>query len=66
MPRPNLFVLNKTKMPAILAELGFITNKEELAQIKKEAYKDKAADALATSIVRYYKEIQNIDLGLDK
>jgi len=63
--RPNLYVLNKTKMPAILAELGFITNKEELAQIKKESYRDNAANALAASIVRYFKELQNIDLGID-
>jgi len=63
--RPNLFVLNKTKMPAILAELGFITNKEELAEIKKESYRDKAANALAVSIVRYFKEFQDIDLGID-
>lgn len=63
--RPNLYVLNKTKMPAILAELGFITNKEELAQIKKESYRDKAANALAVSIVRYFQELQNIDLGID-
>lgn len=63
--RPNLVVLKKTKMPAILAELGFITNNDELAQIKKEAYRDNAANALATSIVRYYKELQNIDLGID-
>lgn len=65
VPRPNLYVLNKTKMPAILAELGFITNKDELAQIKKESYRDKAANALAASIVRYYKDIQKIDLGID-
>lgn len=63
--RPNLYVLNKTKMPAILAELGFITNKEELAQIKKESYRDNAANALAASIVRYFMELQNIDLGID-
>lgn len=65
VPRPNLVVLNKTKMPAILAELGFITNKEELSQIKKESYRENAANALAVSIVRYYKEIQNIDFGID-
>ncbi|NLM45163.1 MAG: AMIN domain-containing protein [Clostridiales bacterium] len=65
IPRPNLFVLNKTKMPAILAELGFVTNKEELAEIKKESYRDKAANALAVSIVRYFKELHNIDLGID-
>ena len=52
-------------MPAILAELGFITNKEELSQIKKEEYREKAASALAVSIVRYYKEIQKIDLDID-
>ncbi|SHI41863.1 N-acetylmuramoyl-L-alanine amidase family protein [Lutispora thermophila] len=63
--RPNLYVLNKTKMPAILAELGFISNKEELAQIKKESYRENAANALAASIVRYFKEMQNIDLGID-
>jgi N-acetylmuramoyl-L-alanine amidase len=65
VPRPNLFVLNKTKMPAILTELGFITNKEELSLIKKEEYREAAANALAVSIARYYKEIRNIDLGID-
>ena len=65
VPRPNLFVLNKTKMPAILAELGFISNKEELSLIKKEEYREKAANALAVSIVRYYKEIRGIDFEID-
>lgn len=64
-PRPGLHVLNKTKMPAILAELGFITNPEELAQIKKPEYREMAARALASSIVKYFEEIQNIDLNID-
>lgn len=64
-PRPGLHVLNKTKMPAILTELGFITNPEEFEQIKKEDYREMAARALAASIVRYYQEIELLDLNID-
>ncbi|HYF84545.1 MAG TPA: N-acetylmuramoyl-L-alanine amidase family protein [Clostridia bacterium] len=64
-PRPGLHVLNKTKMPAILAELGFITNPEEFAQIKKAEYREMAARALAVSIVRHFEEIEGISLDID-
>jgi len=64
-PRPGLHVLNKTKMPAILAELGFLTNAEEFEQIKKDEYREMAARALAASIVRYYQEIEQINLDID-
>ncbi|HYE82520.1 MAG TPA: N-acetylmuramoyl-L-alanine amidase family protein, partial [Clostridia bacterium] len=64
-PRPGLHVLNKTKMPAILAELGFITNVEEFNQIKKSEYKEMAARALAASIVKFYQEIEQINLDID-
>lgn len=64
-PRPGLHVLNKTKMPAILAELGFITNPEEFAQIKKEEYREMAARALAASIVKYYQDMEGINLDID-
>ncbi len=63
--RPDLFVLNKTKMPAMLLELGFLTNKEELSFIKKEEYRENAANAMAISLVRYYKEIRDLDFGID-
>ena len=62
--RPDLFVLNKTKMPAILMELGFLTNKEELSFIKKEEYREDAAKALTISLIRYYKEIRGLDFNL--
>lgn len=64
-PRPGLHVLNKTKMPTILAELGFITNTEEFTQIKKDDYREMAARALAASIVKYYQEIEEINLDID-
>jgi hypothetical protein len=52
-------------MPAILAELGFITNANELAQIETEAYREKAARALAISIVKYFRDIQGVDVDID-
>ncbi|MEA4847135.1 MAG: N-acetylmuramoyl-L-alanine amidase family protein [Clostridiaceae bacterium] len=64
-PRPGLHVLNKTKMPAILAELGFITNPEDFAEIKKEEYRETAARALAVSIVKHFRDIEQIDLDID-
>lgn len=63
--RPNLYVLNKTKMPAILAELGFITNPEELALAKTEAYREKASRAIAVSILKYYRDIQGVNIDID-
>ncbi len=64
-PRPGLHVLNKTKMPAILAELGFITNPEEFAEIKKDEYREMAARALAVSIVKHFRDIEGISLDID-
>ncbi|HYE10597.1 MAG TPA: N-acetylmuramoyl-L-alanine amidase family protein [Patescibacteria group bacterium] len=63
--RPNLVVLNKTKMPAILAELGFLTNPEELALIKTDKYREDSARALAVSILKYFRDIQGVNVEID-
>jgi N-acetylmuramoyl-L-alanine amidase len=64
-PRPNLYVLNKTKMPAILSELGFISNPDELEKMKTVEYREMAAKALAVSIVKYFSDIHKLDFGFD-
>jgi N-acetylmuramoyl-L-alanine amidase len=63
--RPNLYVLNKTKMPAILSELGFMTNPEELALMKTDKYKEDAARALAVSILKYFRDMQGVYTDID-
>lgn len=45
--RPELAVLHHTKMPAVIAELGYITNAAERQNLGKPEFRQKAADALA-------------------
>lgn len=52
--RPRLVVLNTTDMPAILVELGFINNKDDLAKLKTAAYQTTLATAIVKGICAYY------------
>lgn len=51
--RPALIVLNQTKTVAALAELGFITNDEELNNLLDESYIDKLVDGLYNGCRNY-------------
>ena len=48
-----LWLLVKTKMPAILFEAGFLSNPEEERQLRTAHYRDAMAQALADSIVEW-------------
>lgn len=52
-----LYVLNNTKMPAVLVETGFISNQEDLYSLVDDDYQDKIAGAIALGICDYF-EIQ--------
>jgi len=56
--RPNLVVLKATDMPAVLAEVAFMTNEEELARLKTEEFRQKAAQALCEAILKALDEVQ--------
>lgn len=56
--RPNLAVLRTTDMPAILAEVGYMTNSKELSKLKTSSYKQKAAEALNSAILKSLNEIK--------
>lgn len=49
--RPNLVVLNSTKMPAVIAEIAFLTNTDDRAKLNDEAFIEKAAQALADGVI---------------
>jgi len=50
IPRLNLVVTRETKMPAVLAELGFMTNKSELEKLVTYEFQYQAAKSLFKSI----------------
>lgn len=57
--RPGLFyVLALTKRPAILLEVGFITNSKELKKMQTEKFQDDYAKSVAKGISAYLKVLK--------
>lgn len=50
--RPGLIVLNSTNMPAVLVEMGFISNEEDVQKLLN--YKNEFAIAIAKGIIEYF------------
>jgi N-acetylmuramoyl-L-alanine amidase len=50
------YVLAGARMPAVLLEVGFISNEGEAARLRKREYRDKIADAVAEGIRAYRGE----------
>lgn len=51
----NFYVLRKTKMTAVLIELGFMTNLEEAQLLRTSQYQQQCAEAMAEAIISYYQ-----------
>lgn len=50
----RFYVLRRTKGPAVLCELGFLTNRDEARKITKSSYRQKLAEAVAAGIRSRY------------
>lgn len=50
----NFYVLRYTQMPAVLVELGFISNPDEEKILASTDFQAKAAEAIAKGICRYF------------
>ncbi len=53
----SLAVINSTKMPASLIEIGFITNEEECNKMMQESYRQKLAQAVCDAVLRAFDEM---------
>ncbi|NQT46933.1 MAG: N-acetylmuramoyl-L-alanine amidase [Candidatus Omnitrophica bacterium] len=54
----RFYVLKHSRCPAILVEVGFVTNKNEEMKLKDAAYRDKIAEGLAEGILAYRREFE--------
>lgn len=50
----TLYLLKRIKGPAVLAEIGFVTNPEEAAALKTKAYQRRVAFAIYASLMAYF------------
>ncbi len=51
----NFKVLAATQVPAILVEVGYLTNKRERRLLKTKKYQEKIADGIVKGIIQYLK-----------
>lgn len=51
-------VLIGAQMPSVLAEISFVTNKSEATLLKRDAYKQRIAQSLADSILKYQASLK--------
>ncbi|MCQ9207522.1 MAG: N-acetylmuramoyl-L-alanine amidase [Omnitrophica bacterium] len=54
----NFAVLRGARMPAVLVELGFLTNSREASKLKKSYYREQIAEAISRSILAYKREYE--------
>ena len=53
-------VLIGATMPSILAEISFITNRQESTLLKTDKYKQQIAEALLTGVMRYQQALKKV------
>ena len=53
--RRGFYVVRNTRIPAVLAELGFLTNRREGNRIASSSHRQRLADALSRAIISRYR-----------
>lgn len=55
--RPNLAVLRHTKMPAVIAEIAYISNAQDRERLQNPSFRQRAAEAIVTGVIKALEEI---------
>lgn len=50
-------VLRESKMPAVIVEVGFLSNPQEAAKLADPEYRQRMAEAIFSGLIRYYRGI---------
>jgi N-acetylmuramoyl-L-alanine amidase len=54
----QFFVIANVRYPAVLVEGGFLTNKEDIAKIESEDYREQMATAIGEGILNYRERLK--------
>jgi N-acetylmuramoyl-L-alanine amidase len=53
-------VLIGASMPSVLAEISFVTNKQDGTLLKTDAYRQQIAESLFDAILRYQRSLRGV------
>lgn len=53
----DYYLLNNSRIPAVLIECGFLSNPEEREKLQQEEYQDKIANLIFAGTLNYFKEL---------
>lgn len=57
-PKPgDYYLLNNSRIPAVLIECGFLSNPEERDMLQQEEYQNKVANLIFAGTLNYFKEL---------
>ena len=57
-PKPgDYYLLNNSRIPAVLIECGFLSNAQEREQLSQADYQDKVANLIFAGTLNYFKEL---------
>ncbi len=62
----SAYLLYNAKIPAVIVECGFLSNKEELELLKTDDYQQKTAECIKKGIDSYFKSFEKDGYSLDK
>ncbi|KEZ48779.1 cell wall-binding repeat-containing protein [Metabacillus indicus] len=62
----SFYVIRNAQMPALLVEMGFMTNREEEARIKTSDFQNKAAQGIVQAVTNYFKVYEVYDAKNNK
>lgn len=60
----DFFVLQAPEVPSVLVELGFLSNAEDIANLQRSEWRDRAVGALARGIAAYFEQIEVTDVAM--
>ena len=52
----NIYLLHKTKVPAVLVECGFLSNPEECELLKNDGYRKEIAAVIYSSVIEFFEQ----------
>lgn len=61
--KARFYVINHTSVPAVLAEVGFISNKQEREKLISSDYQQEIANGIARGVILYLSRRADIALG---